>query len=435
MSDHTRALVPVNAGHFNSPDLVDGNQPIDMGLMAEALIYYDQVLFMPENQALFGEVISWFLERGLYSKFLDLLREGDLQVYCNAFRTTVYVEGEHVEPINVVEKIEQKPNCFVERFLGNEDVKRRFPKRKMLHELRDIIEGKVIEAKVDEFGLEGIENAKRDFLDPRRCTLLLQAVVDEIYRIRSLGRPPQVQATIQPISGEDGLVRVSWNIDFKELSKLIGSRLAFGHTLALSGAVIGNTYVWSAQRLGCDLYLPKPIGTIVGDKLYEASRTLSKTPAKAQGVIDQLEIEVEFPDVRRLVNEGKLKFEDVLKLRKKAKKFRHWLQKEADRDRNALYAYHFEVAKEAGLTRAGRKMLRLFGLLGGPAVGTAAATAMGQNPIAGAVAGTAAAEGLKYLFDLGSKLGEEWKPVVFGNWYKARIEKLLDENSVDTQVG
>jgi hypothetical protein len=117
----------------------------------------------------------------------------------------------------------------------------------------------------------------------------------------------------------------------------------------------------------------------------------------------------------------------VLRIRKKAKRFRKWLQDEGDRDRNALFAYHFEVAKESGLVRTGRSVLKLFGVLGGPALGTAVASAVGQNPILGAIAGTLAGEGTKYLLDVGSKLGEDWKPVIFGNWYKDRIQRFLRE--------
>lgn len=118
--------------------------------------------------------------------------------------------------------------------------------------------------------------------------------------------------------------------------------------------MIDSRYLWSAQRQGCDLYPPRPVRVIVGDKLYEAGRALTKTPAKAQSVVDQLESEVEFPDLRRWVNEGKIEFKEVLKMRKKAKRFRRWLQTEADKDRNAMIFYLQEAAHESGFTRAGR---------------------------------------------------------------------------------
>lgn len=330
-------------------------------------------------------------------------------------------------------QLEHKPDCFVERFLGNEAVKRQFPSRGLLYDLRDALNGKVIEVKVDEFGAEGIENAKRDFLDQRRCALLLQAVVDELYRVKSLGRPPEVQPTIRPAENESGLVRVTWNIDLEELSRHVGAKLAFGHSLALSGALIGNTYLWSAQRQNCDLYLPRPISVIVGDKLYEAGQTLTKTPTKAQSVVDQLESEVEFPDLQRWVNEGKIEFKEVLKMRKKAKRFRHWLQTEADKDRNAMVFYMQEAAKESGFTKTGRISVNMFGVIGGGVVGNLIGSALSADPTTSSYIGSAAGGTITYLLDLASKFRSGWKPYVFGDWYKARIEKLLAKQDEDNE--
>ena len=104
-----------------------------------------------------------------------------------------------------------------------------------------------------------------------------------------------------------------------------------------------------------------------------------------------------------------------LYLRKKAKKFRTWLQEESDRDRDAIIAYHNEVAKESGFTNVSRKALNLFGVLGGAAIGASVG-----GPV-GAVVGS----GAGYVLDIASKLGADWKPVVFGNWYRDRIEKVL----------
>jgi hypothetical protein len=36
-------------------------------------------------------------------------------------------------------------------------------------------------------------------------------------------------------------------------------------------------------------------------------------------------------------------------------------------------------------------------------------------------------EGIQYVLDIGSRIGANWKPVVFGDWYKKRITELLDQ--------
>ncbi|MFQ5568291.1 MAG: hypothetical protein ACE5G0_01365 [Rhodothermales bacterium] len=153
------------------------------------------------------------------------------------------------------------------------------------------------------------------------------------------------------------------------------------------------------------------MSVLVGNKLYEGSRV-----AKLGQTIESLESIVEFPDVRSLVGRGDLTWSDVLRIRRKAVKFRRWLQQESDRDRDAIIAYHHEVAKESNLLRASRKGLSIFGVLGGAAAG-----AVLSGPL-GAVVGA----GGGYLLDLAAKIGSEWKPVVFGNWMKKRIEKILD---------
>lgn len=126
------------------------------------------------------------------------------------------------------------------------------------------------------------------------------------------------------------------------------------------------------------------------------------------------------------MNKGKLNLDDILTIRKKSEKFRRWLQAEGERDRNAIIAYHNEVAKESGWSKLGRKSLSLFGLLGGSALGAYIGSETAK--INGAVLGATAGQGVKYLLDLAAKFNTGWKPVVFGNWLKNKIENLLEED-------
>jgi hypothetical protein len=69
-------------------------------------------------------------------------------------------------------------------------------------------------------------------------------------------------------------------------------------------------------------------------------------------------------------------------------------------------------------------VLRLFGVLGGGAIG--ALVGAEHGPV-GAAIGGAAGSGASYLADLAAKFGEGWKPVVFGRWLKNRIRQHLDQ--------
>lgn len=425
MSDHSRAVVPVDTWLYSSPELIEQDRSVDIGLVAEALIYYEQVLVSVENKHQFTDLISWLIQQGLsFPQLIELIREDVLQIYNYAFYTLPFVHDNIIELWNIQDPIMEKPNSFAERFLDSENLNQCFSNARQMNEFREALNGRVIEVKASEFGGTGIDNAWCDFLSPRRSELIVQALVDELYHLKALGSPPKVQATVHQSVALQQLQHITWNINFDELSKLVGAKLTVAPTSPLSAAVIGNRSIWSASSLKCDLYLPRPLSVIVGDKLYEAEQVTAKT----RDVIDQLEAEVEFPDVRRLVNEGHLDFKEVMEIRKKAKPFRQWLKTEGERDRNAIIAYHEEVARETGITKAGRKMLNLFGVLGGGAVGGAIG-AMTKDPITGATIGGAAGSALTYVFDLGSKIGTDWKPVVFGNWFKDRIAKLLEDQS------
>ncbi len=429
MSDHSKALVLLEAWPYNSPDVVDQGRSVDIGLLAEALIYYDQVYFNVGNQSQFAELLKWFLSRNLFNEFISLLRDGSLCVYEYSFAVTPYVnEGHHVLYAIQDEKM-KVPNSFSERYLEHETVRKCFPRRTLVEKLHNAIAENIIEAKVDEFGTFIIES-QDDCINPRRHEIIVQALIDELYKLKSLGPPPKVEITVTP--AKDDFYQIDWNIDFDQIIPKVGRKLAFQPHLPLVAAGIANRTLLSAANLGCDLYLSRPMSRVAGNKLYEASRTTVKT----KDVIEQLQAEVAFPDLRKLVNQGQVSFKEVLKIRRKAKKFREWLQSESDRDRNALIAYHHEVAKESGFIKGSRKTLNLFGAIGMSAATILIKEAINKSshsidPTTDAIIASVVGGGTKYLLDLANKMGADWKPVVFGNWYGDQIIKLLDEASKD----
>jgi len=94
----------------------------------------------------------------------------------------------------------------------------------------------------------------------------------------------------------------------------------------------------------------------------------------------------------------------VLQIRDKSRKFREWLQSGADRDRDAIIAYHTEVSRASGFTNIARKGLKIFGVLAGAAAGAAV---LGEPAVGAAIgaAGRGSYPGwsqrtVKYLFDL-----------------------------------
>ena len=167
------------------------------------------------------------------------------------------------------------------------------------------------------------------------------------------------------------------------------------------------------------------MSALVGDKLFEAATQIQKT----REVIAQLEAKVEFPDVRSLVNQGTIGLAEVIEIRKRAGRFRKWLQEEGDRDRDAIIAYHNEVAQEAGFVSAGRRVLPILGFIGVPFVTTAVMAARGGA--FGAPIGGASGAGVVFLATLASRIGAGRKPIVFGEWTKDRIARHVERSRAD----
>lgn len=419
MSDHTKALVPIESWCYNSPEIRTKNRAVDIGLLAEALIYYDQILLNVTNRDQFAEVLDWFISQGRFSDFLALLNDGTLHIFDYGFVSVplwdkakgLYLFG------NIQDSVQARPNTFKQRFIEHPRVAKSLGSKKTRKRLAAALRGNVTEEKASDYG-KAVEDTRDSLGDAHIKAIALQVFVDELYRYKGLGSPPKVTARVVTDGDKN---TTTFNLDFDELVAMAGADLNFGPHTILAGMGNANKFLWSAARHNCDLFLGKPMGQLVGNKLYESGRVL----AKSSRIIETLQGEVEFPDIRGLVNSGKIDFKEILRIRSRAKRFRAWLKEESERDRNAIIAYHNEVARELGYVRAGRKILSLFGVIGGGALGGVTGTAIG-GPLEGAVGGmTGATTG--YVCELAARLGANWKPVVFGDWMKRRIQKIVGE--------
>ena len=419
MANHDSVLVPLETWAYSSPSLRSSGSIIDIGLFAEALIYYDCVIVNPTNQPQFANFLQWFINQNRLDDFYALLQEGSLKIYDYAFMTTVIEKEGSYSLWNIQDPIQAKENTFEQRFLYHQEIESLFPKARHRSKLYSALRDNVIEVKSEEFS-NALENAREDYKDPRRNAVVVQSFVDELYKYKKLGHPPKVDAKVTP-SLDGSKHNLTWNIDFNALSQLAGNDVNFHMGTPLTASAHSNRLIWSASNLESDLYLPSPMSALVGDKLYESTQKISRSGK----IIEDLKVEVEFPDIRRLVNSGKMDLDNLLKIRKKAKKFRAWLQQESQRDRNAIIAYHNEVARESGIKTGARKAVSIFGILGGGAAGSAAGSLI-AGPVGGALGGVVGGA-VGYLADVTSKIGANWRPVVFGQWLRKRIEDVIDE--------
>lgn len=419
MSDHTRAFVPIEAWAYSSPDVLVGGSHVDIGLLAEALVYYDGVYLNVATQPQFAAVISWFKDQGGLDDLLSLFKDNSITIYDHAFISTAVKKAQEGTYIlaNIQDPTQARPNSFIQRYLHHRTFKAVIGSARKRDRIERLLRDRVIEVKADQYG-STIKNADADTTNPKRMSLIMQALVDSLYPLRGLGEPPTIEANVVA-SSDSAEHTITWNINLDELADQVGTELGVHRATPLIAAVYANRFLWSAAGLDCDLYLGDPLSRLAGDKLYESNQYLQKPRV----VIETLKEEVEFPDIRGLVNSGHLGLRDVLRIRKAAKQFRRWLQTEGDRDRTALIAYHNEVARKTGLTKYGPKALRIFGALG-PVVGGHVGTIVGSTETGTAI-GTAASG---YLWELAAKLGKDWRPVIFGNWLSDEIEKLVQQD-------
>jgi hypothetical protein len=419
MSSHTSALVPLETWAFSSPDLHVRGLEIDIGLFAESLIYYDTVYVVPSNPHFFSLFLEWFAAQGQLDLFRNLVNEGVIKMYDYSFMTTAIEKGSTYSIWNVQDEVQAKENVFERRYLYNSEVEKVLPS-KSRHRKRfyEALRGNVVEVKADSFGA-AVEDARRDCENPDRSSLIIQALIDELYAIKKISNVPEIKATVHHDLSRDAHI-ISWNINFLDLSLFAGFDLKLHSGSPLIANAHSNRFIWSASSLGADLFLPRPMSRLVGDKLFES---VSQNQ-KLKTTIESLHEEVEFPSIRKLVNRGVLKLDDVIEIRRKAVKFRKWLQQESDRDRNAILAYHNELAQETGLVKFGRNSLRMFGILGGGAIGGAIGGAV-AGPVGG-FAGGLAGSALTFTTEVCAKVGADWKPVVFGSWLEGRIKRLKE---------
>jgi hypothetical protein len=247
--------------------------------------------------------------------------------------------------------------------------------------------------------------------------LIIQALTDELYAMKRMPKVPEIVATVIRDPSKD-VHTINWNINFSELSQFAGFDLQLNSGTPLTANAHSNRFIWSAATLGVDLFLPRPMSRLVGDKLFESA----SHSQKLKMTIENLQVEVEFPSIRTLVNNGTLRLEEILEIRREAIRFRKWLQQESSRDRNAIIAYHNELAKKTGLAKFGRNSLRMFGILSGGALGGLIGSVV-AGPMGGTIGGLAGSAAT-FITEVCAKFGTEWKPVVFGTWLDERIRRL-----------
>ena len=93
MSRDVRALVPIEAWSYSSPDVKDAGNTVDVGLLGESLVYYDRIVLQCGNPEHFAELLDWFTSRGVLDEFYALIREGTIQLLEYSFASAPVLDN------------------------------------------------------------------------------------------------------------------------------------------------------------------------------------------------------------------------------------------------------------------------------------------------------------------------------------------------------
>ncbi|MDD3101935.1 MAG: hypothetical protein PHE59_02215 [Patescibacteria group bacterium] len=413
MNKHTTTIIPIEPWLYHSPKLKLKGSIIDIGLICESLIYYEKIFInidILSKNFLFNEIIKWFKQQDAYKDFLRLLDEGIINfVYHSFFTSPIFDPRNNTYSIwNLEDEESKEKDIFNSRVLYNDELNKIIKGRER-QQLYRVIENKVIEFRADKFK-DAVENARADYEKVDTCNIIVQSFVDELYKEFDFGKPPVISSKINKM-GEK--INISWNINFDELNKKTNNKFKINPGIPLHGIAHCNRIIKTASLIESDICLGEVMSSLVNNKLSEINL---KNNDKVLNIIKELNQEVEFPDIRGLVNNNLITFKDILEIRKKALKFRKWLQCEGERDRDAIIAYHNEVAEEAKLEKFGKSILSLTGVVTGGLIGTIG------GPIGG-IAGATMGYGVDKFISL---INQEWKPIVFGKWltkYSDKIQK------------
>jgi hypothetical protein len=237
------SFVQLEPWFYQSPRLLKTGRKIDMGLLAEAMIYYESVYFGHTTDEQFARVAAWFKGYGAIGDFVSLMNDRVLIPYFYAFYTLPAEKNNIWSVYNIQDEEAAAKPVFNSRILHSHRLAGLIKKRTTIRDVETAAMVHHVEVKAETFG-PGLANAKSDYEDEQRCAFLLQIVVDDLYRDLGLIKPPVIEAKI--VRHDHGLQTIAWNFDFGLFRKKLGPDLSFHRGTPLAGAAYGAKMLWSA---------------------------------------------------------------------------------------------------------------------------------------------------------------------------------------------
>jgi hypothetical protein len=345
MNQHKAALVPIEAWAYNSPLLRLQGKTSDLGLLSKALLLYEQVYVDIPSTDQLENLVRWYSqhESGIMP-LIRLIDEGTIRFHHHAFQagTARPMDGpgqNKTSIVNLTEVGQDEPDAFATRVLGEANLD--FVKSRLREPLRQVIAKSYEESKASQYSIP-IQDSTDAVQNTKRCKLLLQSFIDNLYEGLHL-KPPDIRCSIEQT--DDDTWNVTWNYDVSQIHRLTNGAINFRSDVPIVGEARCNTYIWTAMRLGLDLYLGDVMSTLIESKIRDAGRLVIGD----RDLIESIRVNADVPDLRQLVNSGQAGPDDVLALRDKAGPLQAWVQQDGEKDVADLVEAHREVIRPSRL--------------------------------------------------------------------------------------
>ncbi len=182
MSSHAAAFVPIEAWTYSSPEQRERGRSVDIGLLAESLLYYDQIVIDLNEGAHLAELVNWFAQHDQLATLLSMMDDRTLRFHgYKYFFIPFKSRSEGVVTSSVMTGI--TPECFPIAHAFSDEFASRFNYDYFLNRFRSLLRDRFILSTASDFP-SCLDDARRDIEDQPRCEIVFQAFIDKLYDMR-----------------------------------------------------------------------------------------------------------------------------------------------------------------------------------------------------------------------------------------------------------
>ena len=374
-------------------NVADGENPLDLGFLAEALLFYQSVrviadpgIFKQLIRSMGPELLTELLDQGHLN--LTYLENG-LAVQTRNANTT---EARHDACVYSAPHLVAAE--FIPRFL-EETIGRRGRARRVTNRLMSRMQVASFEADIT-------NNAREDFGDDQYVEAAVATIIRSYAPEYDLPDPLQFS-----VRRDCDSFIVETNLDFDAVNRVYHRRIPVEHSslspeYLLSFLTNIRGHLFFASEYSAEVAAESVNAEILGHKIARLAASRAKSDAGLSFFQDFI-----FDDgraVREAINGGDRSFGELVELLEKAKDFKAWLR-DQEPDQNLVKSYFREVTESSWIDRLPAKTAR-WSVFTGAGLAIDAAGAEGLGTLTGVALSAADA----FLLD---KLLKGWRPTRF----------------------